>query len=767
MREIVADPTPRPSAGEPPPVLAVALLGAVIASRFLAIAAAPGEIDEAVFAGAVHRFDIADLSPQAPGFPVWILLGRALLPLAPGAFHALAVAATLLSCLGLPALYLWGRRLVGGWAALGAAVFAAFLPVVWVNGGRAFSDTPSTALFLASLAALGAASARAVSGRPGAVSLAVLAGLAAAAGAGVRPHLVLAFGPLLLVEALLLVRSRSGRPVAAALVASGLAGTAAWLAWLLKQTGGVRGFLAGIDERASFRSGAFETGRFGSILDSFLVRDFLSWPLALVIALLALLGLGATFRRLPRGAAALLLVLAPAFYSLWFLHSREMSRYSVPFVLVLALPVAAGVEVLVRRPPLGLAAMVAGAALAGRASWGEVRYGATNPTPPSAAIDALSLYGHPGRETIVSDGIFNAFLRLERWEKRLRVWPLSDDILLREGVRRNRRLVRLADFTSEGDSPDRTDPAWRVFRHEGRVARALGNGRLFVVAVRDPAPPLFGPGFGPRESVPGRPSTRWAGPEARLIVPGLQGPPVALVRGVRYAHEGATTLRARDAETGQIVLERRIDPGEFEVAFLPQPIYGPLPKPRELVLSCDRPEAVPEAPGLVRPSRGCFLFREATFSLPPEEIWERLGEERLLDFGRPRDAWANLEGFHDREVHEKSGASWRWTSGRASFTWFPVPDLEPGEIVLRARTPSGAGVRVDVAFDGRAAGNVEIPPGDFAEVRIPLDPPARERLRAGDPVRITLATPVLVPRDAGLGGDPRRLGIALDRVLLR
>jgi hypothetical protein len=239
------------------------------------------------------------------------------------------------------------------------------------------------------------------------------------------------------------------------------------------------------------------------------------------------------------------------------------------------------------------------------------------------------------------------------------------------------------------------------------------------------------------------------------------------VRGVRYAHEGATTLRARDAETGQIVLERRIDPGEFEVAFLPQPIYGPLPKPRELVLSCDRPEAVPEAPGLVRPSRGCFLFREATFSLPPEEIWERLGEERLLDFGRPRDAWANLEGFHDREVHEKSGASWRWTSGRASFTWFPVPDLEPGEIVLRARTPSGAGVRVDVAFDGRAAGNVEIPPGDFAEVRIPLDPPARERLRAGDPVRITLATPVLVPRDAGLGGDPRRLGIALDRVLLR
>ncbi len=767
MRKPVADPTSRPFAGEPPLAVAVALLGAVIASRFLAIAAAPGEIDEAVFAGAVHRFDMADLSPQAPGFPVWILLGRALLPLASGAFHALAVAATLLSCVALPALYLWGRRLVGGWAALGAAVFAAFLPVVWVNGGRAFSDSPSTALFLAALAALAAASERAASGRAGAVALAVLAGLAAAAGAGVRPHLVLAFGPLLLVEALLLVRTRPGRPVAAALVASGLAGTSAWLAWLLKQTGGVQGFLAGIDERASFRSEAFETGRFGNLLDSFLVRDFLAWPLALGVFLLALLGLGATFRRAPRAAVALLLVLAPAFWSLWFLHSREMSRYSVPFVLVLALPLAAGVEALLRRPPLGLAAMVAGAALAGRASWGEVRHGATSPTPPSAAIDAVALYGHPGRETIVSDGIFNAFLRLERWEKRLRVWPLSDDVLLREGVRRNRRLVRLADFTAEGDSPDRIDPAWRVFRREGRVSRALGNGRLFTVAVRDPAPPLFGPGFGPRESAPGQPSLRWSGPEARLIVPGLQGPPVALLRGVRQHHEGATTLTARDAETGRIVLERRIEPGEFEVAFLPQPIHGPLARPRELVLSCDRPEAIPAAPGLARPSRGCFLFREATFSLPPEELWERLGGERLLDLGRPRDAWADLEGFHGREVHETSGASWRWTSGRAAFTWVPVPDLEPGELVLRARTPGEAAVRVDVAFDGRAAGSVEVPPGDFSAVRLSLEPEARARLRAGDPVRITLSTPVLVPQDAGLGGDPRRLGIALDRVLVR
>ena len=161
---VSAVPAP-PNEAPPPFPLVAALLGAAVATRFLAIAAAPGEIDEAVFAGAVTRFDLAELSPQAPGFPAWILIGRALRPLVPSPFHALAVGATLLSCASLVALFLWGRRLVGGWAALGGTLFAAFLPVVWVNGGRAFSDSPATAFFLVSLALLAAAGERAAAGK--------------------------------------------------------------------------------------------------------------------------------------------------------------------------------------------------------------------------------------------------------------------------------------------------------------------------------------------------------------------------------------------------------------------------------------------------------------------------------------------------------------------------------------------------------------------------------------------------------------------------
>ena len=86
---------------DPPKALVLVTLGLVVASRFLALAASPGEIDEAVFAGAVTHFDLFDLSPQAPGFPVWILIGRALLPFCVTPFNALATASTALSAVGL------------------------------------------------------------------------------------------------------------------------------------------------------------------------------------------------------------------------------------------------------------------------------------------------------------------------------------------------------------------------------------------------------------------------------------------------------------------------------------------------------------------------------------------------------------------------------------------------------------------------------------------------------------------------------------------
>src|ERR1019366_2267427 len=125
---------------------------------------------------------------------------------------------------------------------------------------------------------------------------------------------------------------------------SALAGTAAWFVWLFAHGGGVPGLFASLSERAGFRAHAFATGTVGSLLDSFLVRDFLSWRRALVVLAVAAAGLAALAMRRRRGFLDLVLVLVPTFFSLWFLHSRAMSRYSVPFVLVLGLAVGAGLE---------------------------------------------------------------------------------------------------------------------------------------------------------------------------------------------------------------------------------------------------------------------------------------------------------------------------------------------------------------------------------------------------------------------------------------
>lgn len=757
----------------PPQALVWLVLGGVVASRFFAIAASPGEIDEAIFAGAVTRFDLFDLSPQAPGFPVWILLGRALLPLCVTPFNALATASTILAAAGFLALWAWGRRIVGGWAALAGVVFAAALPVVWINGGRAFSDTPATALFLGALACLAMTDERRspnqtrwremIAARR-ARRLAVAAGLLAAAGAGVRPHLVLAFGPALLLWTGRLALRWDRRDAVLSFLGAGLAGTAAWFAWLFAQAGGATGLFASLSERAGFRALAFATGSFGTLADSFLVRDFLSPRRAALVFLIAAAGLVALGLKRRRGLVDLLVVLVPTFLSLWFLHSRAMSRYSIPFVLVLALAVGAGLEGVLRKGPLVLLAALLAAGLYAREAWPDVVVSAREETPPIAAIRSLERWVHPGRETIVADGDFHAFLRTERWEGRLVVWGYTDEEIASAPRQMNKRLVRLADFTDEPEPPDRRDALWSTWSRRDRVAEMLGNRRLLVVATRDPAPPLFGPGFGPKESAPGRPSFRWAGPSARLIVAQDQGPLAATLSGERPGGAGPTTLTVTEARSRRILASRTVEPGPFDLTILDRPVFGPMPGPAEYVIACDRPVELPPLEGATRPSRGCFTFLEATSSRPPEKVWMRQGARLVADLGAPDDGRYDPDGFFARETIADTGLDLRWTKGAASVAWAPVPGFAPSRVVLRARAVA-APKDTSIFVDGILAGAVRVGTG-LAEVSSPLTPAAARLLAGPECARIEIRSATEVPKELGKGEDTRALGVAVDRISL-
>ena len=747
---------------EPPFALVAVTVGALAATRFFAIAVSPGESDEAIFSGAVTHFDLFDLSPQAPGFPVWILLGRALLPIFRQPFTALAVASTVLAALLLPALYVWGRRLVGGWAALAGVALAAALPVVFVNGGRAFTDTPATAFFLFALALL--ASAGAAPGDPtppirGASIAAVAAGLAAAAGAGVRPHLVLAFGPLLAYLAWRLARAH--RRTALLFILSGAAGTFAWLLWLVAQAGGPGGLVASFRERADFRANAFATGKFGGFFDSFLVRDALSPRRALLLAVLLGAGLAWMAWRRRASLPSFVLFLVPSLWSLWFLHSRETTRYSVPFVLVASLVVGAGIEAFLRKGPLVLAAGLALSASYFVHSWPETRWGATEETPPVQAIAALERYVHPGRDTIVADGIFHAFLRTERWQGRLVAWGYSDSDLVSGSRQANARYIRLADLTDEIGRPDRKDPVWRTWAHGGRVAEALSMNRLLAVAVRDPAPPLFGPGFGVREKEAGQPSFRWAGREAQLIVPGLTGPPAALLSGER---DGPPTwLTVTDLQTGTVLVTREVGAGPFDLVIAAPPVYGPLERPRTYRIGCDRPLPLPPLSGATRPAQGCFRFLETTFSFPLDKLWtRRLFGVEAVDLGDPSDAAGDLLGFWDREKVPALGFDMRWTKERASVLYVPHGSFTPTRLVLRCRPPFDEPVAVQVTVGDVPAGTLTVPTGDFGEQRLSLPPAAVAALRGTMPLRIELAMPASSPKSRGKGDDGRALGLGID-----
>ncbi|MCC6132993.1 MAG: hypothetical protein IT186_23940 [Acidobacteria bacterium] len=767
-------PHPKEFAKEPPLHLIALVLGSIAASRFLAIAHSGSEIDEPIFAGALTLFDMYQVSPQAPGYPVFIWLGQLLRPLAGDAYAAFTIGATFSSVVAFPALFLWFRNLVGGFSALSGVLLAAVLPVVWVNGGRAYTDTPAAASFFLALGLLflipetrpdPGESAEERSSRDS--WLALSAGLLAAAGAGVRPHLALAFAGVFCLLAWRLVRR--GRPaIAATFVLSGLVGTGVWFSWLLAHASSWASFKRLLAERSDFRSTALATGTLGSLPDWFVVRDFLFPWAAILIWSLALLGLGHLVWRRRPAALDVALFLLPAFYSFWFWHSRAMIRYSVPLAMVVCVVAAYGALVLLRKPWLMFASMAGLSLFLGR--WGLVaaRHSATVPTPPAAAVSALSVYAHPGRETIIADDVFQAFLRTERWEGRLGAWGYLDTEWVAGAKQFNKRLVRMTDLTLEPPSAYQDDLAWRIFADSTWVARNLGNKRMLVVGVRDPAPPVFGPGFGVREIESGKPTFRWSGPRAHLFVPGLAGPPAALLHGLRPAEGGPATLTVTEPLSGRVVISERIEPGDFELLISDRLYHGPLPGPAEFVISCDAVIKLPEMLGAVRPREGCFVFREITWSGPAESLWDRMGDSEFrIDIGTPQDGRGGLTGFFGREEIGDTGVNKRWSRAEASVLWIPQTAFVPARLSIRAHAPSSSPVVVKVKVGEIEAGSLEVKPAPISESTLELPPAAAASMTGAHPVRISFSSPVFVPAKAGLGEDTRELGIAIDQIRVR
>jgi 4-amino-4-deoxy-L-arabinose transferase-like glycosyltransferase len=316
-----------------------ALLGlATLLARWAQRSRTPYTVDSVLLSLATERYDVMALRPHPPGYPLFVAVGKALLPAVghdPNA--AFVLESALFSAVAVAALYALVRQWGSPRAALACALLFAVAPSFAFNGTIALSYTAEAAAgIVVALLAWRAAT------RPTPANLAGL-GVAWALGVGIRQSLFLFLAPLvalaLLGLPLRLPRDRAGwLGLARRAAVAGSASLAAALAWFLPMaaaTGGVSEWRTATRLQSSQVVFADAVWRRGGVA----LREhwdrlafFLHWEAGLLVPVLAVLALAGWLvrsrRRAPQepgpwpaGAGLLLLVwLLPAlvFYLLVF-----------------------------------------------------------------------------------------------------------------------------------------------------------------------------------------------------------------------------------------------------------------------------------------------------------------------------------------------------------------------------------------------------------------------------------------------------------------
>jgi hypothetical protein len=107
--------------------------------------------DEALFATALTRYDVAGHLPHPPGFPTYVALGKLIFLFTGNAFRSLQAINIIAACSLFTLAVMLGRELrLRFESAIAAGLILCFAGNVWVFGGTAFSDVPALALLLTS-----------------------------------------------------------------------------------------------------------------------------------------------------------------------------------------------------------------------------------------------------------------------------------------------------------------------------------------------------------------------------------------------------------------------------------------------------------------------------------------------------------------------------------------------------------------------------------------------------------------------------------------
>jgi len=316
-------------------VIAVAIVVAL--SRLPAASHSMWDWDEALFASALHHYDVAHHHPHPPGFPLFFAMAKVARMVVNDDFHALRGVSILASLFFFPAMFALARSLRFRFrSCLTAALLFCFLPNVWYWGGTGFTDA------LALVTALAAAALLLRDDRRRGTYL--LGCILFAATMLVRAQNVLLVWPWI-VASWRRLRARRGGEV--------IAGTA--LIIVLVLTGyGIAAKVTGIDDYifatkshqhyVAHVDGALNPTRtpMRFLLQDFLIDPFESRAASTMMFVFTLLA----FFRPRRAQLDVVLTFEPNFLLTWFLLSPTgVSRLSLAYIALNALLAADGMDV--------------------------------------------------------------------------------------------------------------------------------------------------------------------------------------------------------------------------------------------------------------------------------------------------------------------------------------------------------------------------------------------------------------------------------------
>lgn len=346
----------------------------------------PWENDEFLFAEGVKQFDPSRYHPHPPGYPLYILLGKAVNFVVIDPWRSLVIISIVCAVIGFVALARAFRNWTGDpdLAVCGALLFY-FSASMLVHGTLALSDGPSIAFLGLALWAMSSINVDEVHDRN-----AIAIGLWTSAAIGVRPQLVV---PLIPAFAVSVWQLRTMHKRLAALITFAVV-SLLWFLPLMDAAGGFDALVAYERKQAQYFASHDAAMSRGAMSVPALFARFLFHPwgfkyITIPLALCVIAGIGIFVRRRrPTILPLLVFTAVQIVFELGWMDPADAARYALPSMILVALVAACGFELLRQRMQIAAAPWLATAFFAAMSIayvFPLLRTRTTSPSPVAAA----------------------------------------------------------------------------------------------------------------------------------------------------------------------------------------------------------------------------------------------------------------------------------------------------------------------------------------------------------------------------------------------